>query len=77
MKTKIYLVKSYMRFNDDVTPTWRMRNRSSVLYATSTKEEAAEDVRDLVKSEKREACDLYKKYFFIEEIKLFKALSND
>ena len=77
MKTKIYLVKSYMRFNDDETPTREMRERAIPYWATETREEAAQDVRKYVKEEKQEANNLYKKYWFIEEIELFKALSND
>ena len=77
MKTKIYLVKNYMRFNDDETPTREMRERATALWATETREEAAQDVRKAVKEEKQEPNDLYKKYWFIEEIDLFKALSNN
>ena len=77
MKTKIYLVKNYMRFNDDETPTREMRERATALWATETREKAAQDVRNVVKEEKQEANNLYKMYWFIEEIELFKALSND
>ena len=77
MKTKIYLVKNYMRFHDDETPTMEMRERATALWATETREEAAQDVRKAVKEEKQEPNDLYKKYWFIEEIDLFKALSNN
>ena len=77
MKTKIYLVKNYMRFNDDETPTREMRERATALWATETREEAAQDVRKAVKEEKQEPNDLYKKYWFIDEIELFKALSNN
>lgn len=77
MKTKIYLVKNYMRFNDDETPTREMRERATALWATGTREEAAQDVREYVKEEKQKANDLYKKYWYIQEIELYKALSND
>lgn len=77
MKTNIYLVKSYMRFHDDETPTREMRMKASPLYATETREEAVEDVLDFVKRQKRDSCDLYKKYWFIQETALFIALSND
>ena len=77
MKTKIYLVKSYMRFYYDETPTREMRVRATPHWATETREEAAQDVRMYVKEEKQEANDLYKKYWYIQEINLFKALSND
>lgn len=76
MKTNIYLVKSYMRFHDDEIPTREMRERARAIFATDTREEAAQDVRRFVKEEKQEANDLYTKYWFIEEIELFKALSN-
>lgn len=77
MKTKIYLVKNYMRFNDDETPTRKMRERATALWATDTREEAAQNVCYFVKKEKQEANDLYKKYWYIQEIELYKALSND
>lgn len=77
MKTKIYLVKNYMRFDYDVTPTRDMREKAHTVWATETREEAAQDVRELVKKEKQEANDLYKKYWYIQEVVLFKALSND
>ena len=77
MKTNIYLVKSYLRFNDDKTPTREMRMKASPLYATETREDAVEDVLDFVKREKRESRDLYKKYWFIQETALFIALSNN
>ena len=77
METKIYLVTNYMRWYDDKTPTRDMRKRAHALWSTDTKEEAAQDVRKLVKEQKQDACDLYKKYWFIQEIKLFKALSED
>lgn len=77
MKTNIYLVKSYMRFHDDETPTREMRMKASPLYATETREEAAEDVLDYVKKQKRDACDLYKKYWYIQEVALFISLSDD
>lgn len=77
MKTNIYLVKSYMRFHDDETPTREMRMKATPVWATETREEAAQDVRDFLKKETREVCDLYKKYWFIQEVELFKALSND
>lgn len=77
MKTKIYLVKNYMRFNDDETPTREMREKATALWATDTREDAAQDVREFVKKEKQEANDLYKKYWYIEEIELFKALSKN
>lgn len=77
MKQKIYLVKSYLKFNDDENPTRLMRKRAFILYATETKEEAAADIRDYVEREKRETNYLFKRYWFIEEITLYKALSND
>ena len=77
MKTNIYLVKSYMRFHDDETPTREMRMKATALWATGTREEAAQDVRDFVKEDKQKANDLYKKYWYIQEVELFKALSND
>lgn len=76
MKQNIYLVKNYIRFKDDVTPTREMRNRATAVWATETREEAAQDVRDFLKKENREACDLYKKYWFIQEISLFKDISE-
>lgn len=76
METKIYLVKQYMRWHDDETSTRDMRKRARAIFATDTREEAAQDVRRFVKEEKQEANDLYTKYWFIEEIELFKALSN-
>lgn len=77
MKTKIYLVKSYMRFYDEETPTREMRMKATALWATGTREEAAEDVREFVKEDKQKANDLYKKYWYIQEVELFKALSID
>ena len=77
MKTKIYLVKNYLRFQDDETPTREMRKRATVLWATDTSEEAVEDVRENVMKEKRRIFDNYKKYWYIQEVDLFKALSND
>jgi hypothetical protein len=77
MKTNIYLVKNYMRFYDDETPTREMREKATALWATTTREEAAQDVRKAVKEEKQEPNDLYKKYWYIQEIELFKALSKD
>lgn len=77
MKTKIYLVKNYLRFPEDETPTRKMRMKATALWATDTREEAAQDVRDFVKKEKQEANDLYKKYWYIQEVELFKALSKD
>ena len=77
MKTNIYLVKWYMRWYDDKTSTRDMRKRADALWATGTREEAAHDVRKLVKEQKQDDCDLYKKYWFIEEVELFQALSND
>ena len=77
MKTKIYLVKNYLRFQNDETPTREMRKRANVLWATDTREEAVEDVRENVMKEKRRIFDNYKKYWYIQEVDLFKALSND
>lgn len=77
MRTKIYLVKSYMRFYDDKTPTREMREKATALWANGTREEAAQDVRKNVKEDKQEANDLYKKYWYIQEVELFKALSKD
>ena len=77
MIQKIYLVKSLLRFHDDEEPTRDMRKRAQVLWATSTREEAAQDVRDHVEEAKRNPNDLYKKYYFIEETDLFIALSKD
>ena len=77
METKIYLVKTYMRFDDDETPTREMRKKAYVLWATDTREEAAQDVRQFVKEQKDQDYIFYKKYWFIEEIVLIKALSND
>lgn len=77
MKTEIYLVKSYMRFYDDETPTRKMRDKATALWATDTREEAVEDVRHFLQKENREANDLYKKYWYIQKVELFKALSND
>ena len=77
MKQKIYLVKKYIRFFYDKTPTCEMRERPQVLWATDTREEAAQDVRDFLKKGKNESVDTYKKYWFIQEVELFKALSND
>lgn len=77
METKIYLVKMHVRFHDDETPTRNMRKRAQALFATDTREEAAQDVRKYVKEEKGISRGLYKKYWFIEEIALLKALSND
>ena len=77
MKTKIYLVKWYFRWYDDKTPTKNMRKRATALWATETREEAARYVRKAIKKDKQISCNLYKKYWFIEEIDLFKALSND
>ncbi|MBR2556437.1 MAG: hypothetical protein IKE94_16440 [Aeriscardovia sp.] len=77
MKTNIYLVKSYMRFHDDETPTRDMREKATALWATDTREEAVEDVRYFLQKENREANDLYKKYWYIQKLELFKALSND
>lgn len=76
MKTNIYLVKSYMRFHDDETPTREMRMKATPVWATETREEAAQDVRDFLNKENREACDLYKKYWYIQEIALYKDISN-
>ena len=77
MKTNIYLVKSYMRFHDDETPTRDMREKATALWATDTREEAVEDVRYFLQKENREANDLYKKYWYIQKLELFEALSND
>lgn len=77
METKIYLVKMYLRWFDDETPTRDMRKRADVLFATDTREEVVRDVRIFVKEEKQEARDLYKKYWYIQEVELFKALSID
>ena len=77
MKTKIYLVKSYMRFHDDETPTREMRMKATPYWATETREEAARDVREYVKLENNQDNGLYKKYWFIQEAVLFKALSKD
>lgn len=77
MKTYIYLVKSYMRFQDDETPTRDMREKATALWATDTREEAVEDVRYFLQKENREANDLYKKYWYIQKVEFFKALSKD
>ena len=77
METKIYLVKWYLRWYDDKTPTSEMRQKAEALWATETREEAARDVRKAVKKDKEDACDLYKKYWYIQEVELIKALSND
>lgn len=75
MKTKIYLVKKYMRFYDDKTPTMYMRMKATALWATGTREEAAKDVREAVKDEKQNANNIYRGYWFIEEIPLLTFLS--
>ena len=54
-----------------------MRKRATVLWATDTREEAVEDVRENVMKETRRNFDNYKKYWYIQEVDLFKALSND
>lgn len=77
MKTKIYLVKQYMRFHDDETPTREMRNRASVLWAVSTKQEAADDVIKAREQDNIIERRTYKLYYFIEEVDLYKALSID
>lgn len=77
MEAIIYLVKWYIRWYDDKTPTKDMRKRADVLWATETREEAAQDVRKAIKKDKQVSCDLYKKYWFIQEVGIFKALSND
>ena len=77
MKTKIYLVKKYLRFYDDETPTRDMRERAQVFWATDTREAAAQDVREFKKRENNHDNRLYKCYWFIQEVELFKALSKD
>lgn len=77
MKTYIYLVKNYMRFYDDEIPTREMRKRAQVLWATDTREEAVLEVKNFLKKENIEYSDLYKEYWFIQKLELFKALSND
>lgn len=77
MKTYIYLVKKYIRFYDDETPTREMRERAQILWATDTREEAVLDVKNFLKKENIEYCDLYKTYWYIQKVELFKALSND
>lgn len=77
MEATIYLVKWYFRWYDDKTPTKNMRKRADVLWATETREEAARDVRKAIKEDKQNSCNLYKKYWFIQEVGILKALSND
>lgn len=77
MKQKIYLVKKYMRFHDDETPTREMRKRASVLWAVSTKQEAADDVIKAREQDNIIERRWYKEYYFIQEVDLYKALSND
>lgn len=77
MKTYIYLVKSYLRLQNDKTPTSKMRERAQALWATDTREEAVLDVKNFLKKENIDYSHLYKQYWYIQKVELFKSLSND
>lgn len=67
---KIYLIKMYIKWNNQEVPTSKYRWKAKTIMAFKSKKRALETLVDLHDNAKTTQCSLYKKYFFIEEMKL-------
>lgn len=66
---KVFLIKMYIRFNDDKdSRSWR--SNATPLWACETWEEAKEDVLRQIKENGQNS--LYKKLYFIQDIEVYK-----
>lgn len=68
---KIYLTKQFIKWNDVNVSKDQYRSRALPILAYSEKSKAIKAIKSLIKNARKRQCDLYKNYYFIEEIVVY------